>query len=182
MVETFAKNLKNKFPELIKKILTEAKIESNEEDYELRDGDGGFLNLKGRNPQEEYIFNFNLILNKALSEKKDIILEKMINLKKDKLFQIIDSIAKETIEEFNNMSESNFKEELKNHFEKNKNNIEKYLKEEKSISNLENEFYDDFEYLIDKTKKENFNFNFLLDWNNTFCDNIILKVKNFDEI
>ena len=177
IVERFAKNLKQRYQELIKKILIESKIPYNETDYELKDGDNGLLSLQGDIPQEDYDFNLKLLLNDALFNKKNYINKILKNDEKEKI--IINEAVKNTIEEFNKMTELTFKKELKNHFEKNKNNIKKYIEQKNLSDDEKNDNYNKIQNFINNTKKENFNYkDFLINWD-IFINSINIEYQKF---
>ena len=179
MIETFAKNLKNKYSELIKNILTKANITHNEGDYKITAPDSGIAKLFGTTPQEAYYsFNFNLLLKNNLFNNKDYIDENLKNEENKNL--VIEKAMEDTIKELKEMPELEFSEKIKNHFEKNKNNIEKYFEQKHLNANYKNIYRNDMKNFINKTKKENLYINYLTHFTNAVAYYTYFNIKNFD--
>ncbi len=182
MIETFAKNLKNRYSELIKKILTIPGINYNENNYKITESDKGILNLLGKTPQENYSFNFKLLLKNSIFENKKYV-ENIENiLKNDKTKNaIIDMALIDTIEELKKMPELEFKTNINNHFEKNKDNLEKFI-DQKNLSDVaKNTLQDHLENFIKISKKENFNINYLIDWRNSYNHDIYFDIQKLKQ-
>ena len=177
MMETLAKNLKDKYSELIEEILTKAKINHNEKDYEIITPDSKILKLLGDTPQKNYSFNFKLLLRDALYKKK-IHIDKILENEESNNV-VIEKAVEKTIKELKEMPELEFNEKIKNHFEKNKENIEKYFERKNLTIDEKNEFRNILKNFVDNMKKENLYIDYLTKWKDLYEQYIYFIIKHY---
>ncbi len=177
IMETFAKNLKNRYSKLIEDSLTISGINHTERDYEITASDKGITNLLGETPQESYTFNFKLLLKNNIFMFKEYI---------EKIFEndtikniIVEKAVKDTTKELKEMSESEFSVKFKNHFEKNKENIEKYMYQKNLSDDMKNNYRNNLKNFINITKKENFNIDYLKNWMEIYNCYVDFNIEKF---
>ena len=177
MMETFAKNLKNRYSKLIEESLTIPGIYYSEGDYKITESDKGIANLLGETPQENYIFNYKLLLKNNLFIIKDYI-EKVF--KNDLIKNIIlERAVEDTTKELKEMPELEFSVKFKNHFEKNKENIEKYIYQKNLSDDKKNNYRNNLKDLINATKKKNLNIDYLKNWMEIYKCYILFNIEKF---